>query len=142
MPSSLIHTSFWTVQPHRPHSCFSAVVAKVCILCKEDKAFVFTSDTKRHSGSFGFVAAAAFAASALTLPVEIKSWLLVCAAHLQIASCFGNRIASRREETREAFRIGRPSDFRNFQFPQRPKIMRYPKRITRICVNRYTFLFH
>ncbi len=70
------------------------------------------TDTKAQVVSFVSCAAAAFAAaSALAFPVEIKLLSLVCAAHLQIATLSGKRMASKSLDTSDAFNIGCPSDF-------------------------------
>ncbi len=101
------------LQPDDLHCCFSAPVEKDCILCKQGEISGLDTDTKAQVVSFVSCAAAAFAAaSALTFPVEIKLLSLVCAAHLQIATLSGKRMASKSLDTRAAFNIGCPSDFK------------------------------
>ncbi len=103
---------------------FSAPVEKVCILCKQGEISGLVTDTKAQVVSFVSCAAAAFAAaSALAFPVEIKLLSLVCAAHLQIATLSGKRMASKSLATRDAFNIGCPSDFKkNSVLPKRAKV--------------------
>ncbi len=98
----------------RPPSLFFPLLwKKVSILCKQGEISGLVTDTKAHVVSFVSCAAAAFAAaSALAFPVEIKLLSLVCAAHLQIATLSGKRMASKSLATRAAFNIGCPSDFK------------------------------
>ncbi len=97
---------------------------KVCILCKQGEISGLVTDTKAQVVSFVSCAAAAFAAaSALAFPVEIKLLSLVCAAHSQIATLSGKRMASKSLDTSDAFNIGCPSDFKkNSVLPKCPKI--------------------
>ncbi len=97
----------------RPPSLFFRSCGKDCILCKQGEISGLVTDTKAQVVSFVSCAAAAFAAaSALAFPVEIKLLSLVCAAHLQIATLSGKRMASKSLDTRAAFNIGCPSDFK------------------------------
>ncbi len=94
MSSTLIHTPPSRLQPDDLHCCFSAPMEKDCILCKQGEISGLVTDTKAQVVSFVSCAAAAFAAaSALAFPVEIKLLSLVCAAHLQIATLSGKRMA-------------------------------------------------
>ncbi len=145
MSSTLIHTPPSRLQPDDLHRCFSAPVEKKnCILCKQGEISGLVTDTKAQVVSFVSCAAAAFAAaSALTFPVEIKPLSLVCAAHLQIATLSGKRMASKSLDTRDAFNIGCPSDFKKMtMLPKCAKSMRDPKSITRVCVNCHTLVCH
>ncbi len=145
MSSTLIHTPPPRLQPDDLHRCFSAPVEKDCILCKQGEISGLVTDTKAHVVYFVSCAAAAFAAaSALAFPVEIKLLSLVCAAHLQIATLSGKRMASKSLDTRAAFNIGCPSDFKKKLrcFQSAPKSMRDPKSITRVCVNCHTLVCH
>ncbi len=144
MSSTLIHTPPSRLQPDDLHCCFSAPVEKDCILCKQGEISGLVTDTKAQVVSFVSCAAAAFAAaSALTFPVEINLLSLVCAAHLQIATLSGKRMASKSLATRAAFNIGCPSDFKKMSvLPKRPKVVSDPKSITRVCVNCHTLVCH
>ncbi len=52
--------------------------------CKEEEMFLSVSDNKVHTVCLVCLAAASFAAaSALAFPVDTKSLLVVCVAHLQ-----------------------------------------------------------
>ncbi len=116
---------------HPPRGCsqttsifvFLLLWKKVCILCKQGEISGLVTDTKAQVVSFVSCAAAAFAAtSALTFPVEIKLLSLVCAAHLQIATLSGKRMASKSSDTRDAFNIRCPSDLKKFLcFQSAPK---------------------
>ncbi len=144
MSSTLIHTPLCKLQPDDLHCCFSAPVEKDCILCKQGEISGLVTDTKAQVVSFVSCAAAAFAAtSALAFPVDIKLLSLVCAAHLQIATLSGKRMASKSLATRDAFNIGCPSDFKKFLcFQSAPKSCVTPKSITRVCVNCHTLVCH
>ncbi len=113
-----------------PFLFFLLLWKKVCILCKQGEISGLVTDTKAQVVSFVSCAAAAFAAtSALTFPVEIKLLSLVCAAHLQIATLSGKRMASKSSDTSDAFNIGCPSDFKkkSLCFQSAPKSCMTPK---------------
>ncbi len=87
--------------------------AKACMPCKEEEMSWSVSDNKVHSVCFVCLAAASFAAaSALAFPVDTKSLLVVCAAHLQMAICLAAEWPPARLPPEEHSLLGCPSDLK------------------------------